>query len=179
MRYGAFRMRRLVLYLYNHVIARFPIHTARLAAYRRLFPVGTNSTIMLGLKLRSLRNVRIGSFSNINPDCMLDGRGGTIAIGDYVDIAPEVQIWTLEHDPMDPAFGVKSAGVVIEDHAWIASRAILLPGVRVGKGGVVAAGAVVTRDVEPYTIVAGVPARPIGMRTMELQPKQRYNPFLL
>jgi maltose O-acetyltransferase len=110
---------------------------------------------------------------------MLDGRGGTIAIGDYVDIAPEVQIWTLEHDPMDPAFGVKSAGVVIEDHAWIASRAILLPGVRVGKGGVVAAGAVVTRDVEPYTIVAGVPARPIGMRTMELQPKQLYNPFLL
>jgi len=54
--------------------------------------------------------------------------------------------------------------VVIEDHVWIGMRAIILPGVRIGRGAVVAVGAVVTRDVEPLTVVAGVPARVIGSR---------------
>jgi maltose O-acetyltransferase len=178
-RYGAFRARRLMLYLYNHVISRLPSHALRLAAYRRLFPVGSKSTIMLGLQLRSLRNVRIGACSNINSDCMLDGRGGRISIGDFVDIAPEVRIWTLEHDPMDPDFGVTCGDVVIADYVWIASWAIVLPGVTIGVGAVVASGAVATSAVEPYTIVGGIPARPIGMRNPQQHPRRSYNPFLL
>jgi maltose O-acetyltransferase len=59
--------------------------------------------------------------------------------------------------------------VVIEDHAWLGTRAMVLPGVTVGRGAVVAAGAVVTKDVPPYTIVGGVPARVIGQRTTDLR----------
>jgi maltose O-acetyltransferase len=65
---------------------------------------------------------------------------------------------------MSPDFAGRTAPVVIEDFAWLGSRAMVLPGVTVGKGAVVAAGAVVTRDVPPYAIVGGVPARVIGER---------------
>jgi maltose O-acetyltransferase len=68
----------------------------------------------------------------------------------------------------DPNFGCESAPVVIEDFAWISCRTVVLPGTRIGKGAVVAAGAVVTKDVEPYSIVAGVPAKKIGERSRDL-----------
>jgi acetyltransferase-like isoleucine patch superfamily enzyme len=78
-------------------------------------------------------------------------------------------VYTAEHDPQSPTFSVTSAPVVIEDLCYVAAHAVVLPGVRIGRGAVVAAGAVVVRDVEPYTIVEGVPARVIGERTQELR----------
>jgi acetyltransferase-like isoleucine patch superfamily enzyme len=66
---------------------------------------------------------------------------------------------------------------VIEDHVWIGARAIISPGVRIGEGAVIGAGSVVTRDVEPYTIVAGNPARFIKERSRDLRYKSRYFPF--
>ena len=102
-----------------------------------------------------------------------------VAIGHYVDIAPEVNVWTLQHDPMDPLFGTKAGGVTLNDYVWIGNRATILPGVEVGEGAVVAAGAVVTKNVEPYTLVAGVPARRIGERRRPQLPRQPYNPFML
>lgn len=74
----------------------------------------------------------------------------------------------MQHDPQCPNFGVESAPVVIEDYAWLSCRSIILPGVTVGKGAVVAAGAVVTKSVESYTIVGGIPAKPIGKRNPNL-----------
>ena len=173
------RLNRPLLYFYNHVVNRVPFHGMRLWSYRLLFDIGEDSTVMLGLRVRSLRNVTIGKCTNINPNCLLDGRGGRLSIGNYVDIAPEVNVWTLEHDPMDPSFKSRGADVVIEDYAWIANRAIVLPGVRVGEGAVVAAGAIVTKDVPPYTIVGGNPARPIGRRNSPQEPRRPYNPFLI
>jgi len=66
---------------------------------------------------------------------------------------------------------LKGAPVIIEDYAWVSSRTTLLPGVTIGKGAVVAAGAVVTKSVEPYTVVGGVPAKKIGERSKELNYK--------
>ncbi|WP_407650310.1 DapH/DapD/GlmU-related protein [Cellulomonas edaphi] len=74
----------------------------------------------------------------------------------------------MEHDPQDAGFRATGAPVVIEDRAYVASRATVLPGVTIGEGAVVAAGAVVVRDVAPYTIVGGVPAREIGTRSRDL-----------
>lgn len=169
----------MVLYLINHLISAIPVHALRLWVYRRFFKVGTESTIMMGLRLRAVDRIEIGLRTNINPRCLIDSRGGTVRIGDFVDIAPEVMIWTLEHDPNDPDFGTKGGDVVIQDFAWIASRAIILPGITIGTGAVIAAGSVVTKDVPEFAIVAGVPGRVVGHRERAQNPRAAYNPMLL
>lgn len=115
-------------------------------------------------------NVRLGSGRlvilpgvSIGPKVLLDGRGELI-VGENVTIAYEAIIWTEHHDYNDIHFGPKRGKVTIEKYAWICSRAIILPGVTIGEGAVVASGAVVTISVAPYTIVGGVPAKPIGVR---------------
>jgi len=81
-----------------------------------------------------------------------------------------VRIYTREHDPQSPVFAESAGPVIIKDFAWVSSHAIVLPGVTVGRGAVVAAGAVVTKDVPALAIVGGNPARMIGER----QPDLRY-----
>ncbi len=86
-----------------------------------------------------------------------------------------VWIWTMEHDPQDPLYRVKGGPVIIEDYVWISCRVVILPGVTIGEGAVVAAGAVVTKDVAPYTIVGGVPAKEIGTRTKDLRYRLQFH----
>jgi maltose O-acetyltransferase len=90
-----------------------------------------------------------------------------LTIGNNVSINNEVKILTATHDLEDPQWKTVRKSVQIDDYAWIATGAIILPGVHVGRGAVVGAGAVVGRDVEPYTVVAGNPARPTGKRRVE------------
>lgn len=156
-----------VLYLHNHVVARVPIHTFRNYFLRGAMRVtmGEGSSIHMGLFLYTYGNISIGVNTVIDRDCSLDGRGG-IAIGDNVNLAPEVMVLTASHDPDDTeGFSGITKPVHIGDYAWIATRAIILPGTTIGRGAVVGAGSVVTRDVEPDTIVAGNPARPIRKRS--------------
>ena len=89
---------------------------------------------------------------------------GSLQIGSNVSVSPEAAILTAYHRHDRDDFGVESKAVTVEDHVWIGARAIILPGVTLGRGSVVGAGAVVTRDVPPLTIVAGNPARPVGTR---------------
>ncbi len=85
-----------------------------------------------------------------------------IEIGRNVRMAPYTIIMDDDfHNPADHFSSGKKAPIIIEDDVWIATRAIILKGVTIGRGAVVAAGAVVSKDVEPYTVVAGVPAKPI------------------
>ena len=81
-----------------------------------------------------------------------------------MDIASEVMIYTSEHDINDVHFKAHVSPVVINDYVFIGPRAIILPGVTIGRGAIVGAGAVVTKDVADFAIVGGVPAKQIGER---------------
>ncbi len=101
-----------------------------------------------------------------------------LIIGANVSVSEGAAFFTLEHDPNSEDFANRGAPVRIGDRVFIGARAIILPGVTIREGAVVAAGAVVTHDVEPFAIVAGVPARPIGQRSEDLEYKLKYRKFL-
>jgi acetyltransferase-like isoleucine patch superfamily enzyme len=105
-------------------------------------------------------NIRVGRNVFINQACMLNDIGG-IEIGDDVMIGPRVSLLTAAH-PLDPGRRrrqIVAAPIAIERNVWLGAGATILQGVTIGADAVVAAGAVVTRDVPPRTLVAGVPAR--------------------
>ncbi|MBI2283791.1 MAG: acyltransferase [Bacteroidetes bacterium] len=112
--------------------------------------------------------LKVGNHSNIGPYSYI-GCSGYIEIGNNVMISPRVSIYAENHvfdsneHPMKEQ-GVKKQFVRIEDDCWIAANSIILAGVTIGKGSVIAAGSVVTKDVPPYSVVAGVPARVIKQR---------------
>jgi acetyltransferase-like isoleucine patch superfamily enzyme len=155
----------LLLFAHNSIIAKLPIHAIRAVFLRFVINVqkGKGSSIHMGLKLYTYGHITIGDNSVIDRDCAFDGRGD-ITIGNNVNISPEVMILTAYHDPDSETFSGLHKAVVVEDYAWIATRALILPGVTIGRGAVVAAGSVVTKDVAPQTIVGGNPARLIRVR---------------
>lgn len=116
-----------------------------------------------GFQIRNPKGISIEDGVTIGPNVLLDGRN-RITIGKGTVIAYEAIIWTLNHDYNDVKFRVKGAPVSIGEHCWICSRAIVLPGVTIGDGAIVASGAVVTKDVPPFAIVGGIPAKIIGHR---------------
>jgi maltose O-acetyltransferase len=161
-----------VNYLTNYVVARIPSFAVRHFWYRRLvgLAIDQSARIHLGAYLwsygpRRVRHTgcRIGPRTWINRDTCLDLRGG-LEIGSDCSISPDVTILTAAHGTNDPGFRLVHGAVTIADHVWIGTRATVLPGVNIGQGAVVAAGAVVTRDVPRLAIVGGVPARVIGTR---------------
>ncbi len=163
---------RVIAYLTNHFVAHLPSYRLRHAWYRRVLglSLARSCGIHLGcfLWFNGPGQVRrdescIGARTRINRDCCLDMRG-PLLIGDDVSVSPEVMILTGQHRHDLPGFGFETRPVVIEDHVWIGSRAIILPGTSLGRGAVVAAGAVVSGRVAPMTVVAGIPARPVRMR---------------
>ena len=164
------------LYITNRIVARVPSHTLRLAFYRHVLKceIGPGSHIFMDAWFDSKRRFQMGANSVVNQRCRLDNRGG-ITIGENVSISAEVCILSADHDVQSRNFAGRERAVVIEDYVFVGTRAMLLPGVHLGRGAVVAAGAVVTRNVEPYTIVAGVPAKPIGTRSQDLDYHARYD----
>jgi maltose O-acetyltransferase len=133
----------------------------------------------MGCHFLNGRKVFLGDRNVINFDCLFDGRRHAVRVGNDVSIGPEASILTLGHDPQSPDFTDKGGDVIIGDRAWICYRAIILPGVSIGEGAVVGAGAVVSRDVEPYTIVAGSPAGVVGARTKDLHYECSFTPWLV
>ncbi len=132
---------------------------------------GRNVTIWEMAWIRFPENISIGDDVRIHHMTYLDGAGG-IEIGSNVGIAEGTMVYSLNHRYQDadrPYFeqGYEFGKVVIEDDVWIGARSVILAGVRLARGTVVAAGAVVTKDTEPYSVVAGVPARPIGRRVSQ------------
>lgn len=158
-----------------------PSHTIRLILYRTLFRVtiGKNSSIHWRAEFNQPAGVSIGHNTIIGNDAFLDGRmknfityrkthGHPIQIGNNVSIAGEVRIYTMEHDIDSPDFAETGAAVVIDDYVVIGTRVTILPGVHIGKGAVVASGAVVTKDVGEFEVVGGVPAKYIRDRAKNL-----------
>jgi acetyltransferase-like isoleucine patch superfamily enzyme len=135
----------------------------RLYLYRRIgMKVGRGCVIRRGVYLGSPNELEVGDGSFIGR-ASLYCTGG-VRIGRNVNVSDGVVVVTAKHDVNSPRFEAKYLPIKIEDWAWLATNAIVLAGVTVGEGSVVAAGAVVTKDVFPYTIVGGNPAKPIGER---------------
>ena len=158
-------------YLYR--VSMTPSHHVRNYLYRHIcgMHVAEKAIIYYGAEIREPSNIWIGKGSIIGDNSILDGRNG-IKIGDNVVFASNVKIWTEQHDHRDPWFRCTTQEhkpVVIENRVWIGSHTIILHSVHIGEGAVVAAGAVVTHDVPPYTIVAGIPAKKIGERNRNLK----------
>lgn len=141
----------------SHYIRRF---------FYRLFGmrIGKGSAIHMGLSVYRSKGIKIGKDSIIGEWVVLDGRGD-LTIGDHVDIATGVMIYNSQHDINDPEFSAKTYPVEVGDYVFIGPRSIVLPGIKIGEGAVIAAGAVVTKDVAPFAVVGGVPAKFIKERS--------------
>jgi maltose O-acetyltransferase len=128
--------------------------------------IGPKSFIHMGAKFYQLDKISIGEGTIIGYGVFLDGRD-RLEIGNHVDFASEVMVYNAEHDHNSVDFHAITEPVVIEDYVFVGPRAIILPGVRIGRGAIVAAGAVVTKDVVPMSVVGGVPAKVIGERRVQ------------
>lgn len=177
-------------------------HTVRLFLYRHLFRVkiGKQTHIHWLARFNQPSGVEIGDNCIIGNDAFLDGRfkrdwptsttklgkillyakeylnnsNRPLKIGNNVSIAGEVRIFTMEHDIDNSDFEEIGASVAIDDHVVIGTRVTILPGTHIGEGAVVASGAVVTKNVEPYSVVGGVPAIFIKNRNHNLHYKLNF-----
>ena len=152
------------LMLLNLISCTVPFHSVRKLFFRLAsIKIGKNSYIHMGFRTYFPINITIGEGTIIGDHCFLDGRA-KLTIGDHVDIASQVLIYNSQHDIYSEGFDPVEESVEIGDYVFIGPRAIVLPGVKIGRGAVVAAGAVVTDNVKPFEIVGGVPAKVIGER---------------
>ncbi len=146
------------------VVGWIPISILRTILYRLAgVKIGAKSVINVGARMYNPELITIGEDSIIGEGAVLDGRD-RLTIGNHVDIASQVMIYNSQHDISDATFSATHAPVKIEDYVFIGPRSIILPGVTIGRGAVVGAGAVVTKDVASFSIVGGVPAQKIGER---------------
>lgn len=188
-------------FLATYIISFIPSHYFRLFFYNLIFNIKIDykSAIHMGTTFYGIKpnipspiykkinkylkydfsspGLFVNSHSSIGNHCTLDCRG-RIYIGANVSIAPKVIILTADHDPNDQRFKYRAKKTTVEDYAWLATGSMLLPGVTIGKGAIVAAGAVVTQNVPPYTIVGGVPAKKVGERSKHLSYTINYKGFL-
>jgi len=145
-------------------VGHIPSHTIRNIKYKFFgMKIGKGSTLHMWANFFDPKNITIGEDTIIGDHAFLDGRD-KLKIGNHVDIASSVMIYNSEHDLSKDDFSAITAPVEIDDYVFIGPRVTIMPGVKIGKGAVVAGGAVVIKDVDPFTIVGGVPAKPIGER---------------
>ena len=173
-------MKRFLLDIFellNSIVMSIPIHVIRKLWMKILMQkIGCSNCFLRHIRMHTPWRIRIGSDCVINEHVMLDGRKG-LELSDSVDIGEYVTIWTLQHS-VDFNHGVCGGKVIIQDHVWIAPRSIILPGVTIGEGSVVATGSIVTKNVPPMTLVAGVPAKPIRILKHSSNWKNNYQVFL-
>lgn len=153
------------LFFFNVFSLIFALRLRAKGKFYSLFfrKAGKNFLIDRSVLIKGMNNIEVGDNIWIGFGCVLNGTGG-IKIGNNVLIAQGVKIYSENHDyrdrDVDIMFqdGIRKP-VYIEDGAWLCANCVILPGVRVGKHAVVAAGGVVTKDVPPYTVYGGVPAK--------------------
>lgn len=170
-------MRGLAYLLYYGVATRLPrsyaiggslgLRMRRMCANRLFDATGAEVNVEQGAVFGSGKGVHLGSYSGIGIDAEIHG---PVTIGNDVMMGPRCTIISRDHSFTDVTKPMRKQGfgefrpVVIEDDVWVGANVTITAGVRVGRGSILAAGAVVTHDTPPYSIVAGVPARVIGSR---------------
>jgi maltose O-acetyltransferase len=170
-------MSRLLTYIVNHVTALLPETRCyrlkawlyRLCGYR----IARSSRIVSSVRIWGDMDLRVGEHTFIGYECLIVGGVSTIDIGDQVDIGPRVSVISGTH--IIDMNGGRAAGcgesrdIAIEDGAWVGACCTILGGVRIGAKAVIAAGSVVTRDIPPEVVAAGVPCRPVKRWNRELR----------
>lgn len=140
----------------------------RKAIYRLLGArIGKRVVFHFKTEIRNVSGLIIGDGCIIGDNAILDARSG-ITFGKNVNLSSNVSIYTQQHDHRSPDFGLVKKEVKVADHVWIGCNVIVLPGVTIGEGAVCCAGCVVTNDVAPYDIVAGIPAKRISGRNRNI-----------
>lgn len=158
-------------YMLYHV-GLVPSHHIRRFVYKSLgAEIGKNVTFNFRTELRGLHKLKIGAGTIVGDNALLAAQRG-LTIGENVNISSNVSIYSGAHDHRDPYFRSTprtTRPITIGNRVWISSNVIILTGVHIGEGAVCCAGCVVTKDVEPYAVVAGVPAKKIGERPRDLR----------
>lgn len=143
-----------------------PFHSVRNTLFKLAgIKIGKHSVIHTGARFYGFKNISLGEDTIVGYRIFIDGRD-KVTIGNHTDIASEVMIYNSEHDLNDPNFKATEEPVSIGNYCFIGPRVIIMPGVQIGDGAIVAGGAVVTKSVKPNTIVGGVPAKEIGIRKL-------------
>lgn len=147
------------------IVGFIPIHSIRKIFYLAsgIDMSFLSSTIHMGASFFNPKNIEIGKDTIIGDHCFLDGRA-KLKIGNHVGIASQVLIYNDQHNLHSNQYENAYGPVTIEDYVFIGPRVIILPGVTIGRGSAIGAGAVVTKDVPEYEIWGGIPAKKIGER---------------
>jgi galactoside O-acetyltransferase len=158
----------------RRIISLFPSSSIgillRRSYYQKFFALGgENLNIFSDVVIESPDRIKVGKNVHINHGCIIDASDGEIEIGDNVLIGPFCVLRAANHVFSNPNVPIIEQGhepgkIVIEDDVWLGAHVVVLPNVRIGRGSVIGAGAVVTKNIEPFSIAAGVPAKIIGNR---------------
>ena len=163
-----------IFYIFNSWLTFLPIYWVRKFYLQNILgiKIGKQSFIHMGCIFDA--NVKIGNNSVIGRQCHLLG---DITIKDNVSITAQTYIFASSHYKDSPIFEAYCSPVVIEDYAWVGARAMILPGVRIGKGGILGAASTATRSVADYSICVGSPAKHVGSRSDKLNYNLVYFPY--
>jgi len=158
-------------YVLNRVIAYVPCWFLRKFYFKICgLKIEKYSRIDMGNYFCGIKKLSIGKYSHINQGCILDSRAG-IEIGNNVSISHRVSFFSLSHDYNSPEFVGVGGKIKVEDYVFVGANATILGGkngITIGKGAVICAGSVVTKDIESFCVVAGVPAKIIGRRNEDM-----------
>lgn len=151
----------------NRIVSSFPSQTFRIIMLRIMgAKIPMSTAVYGGIEYRNPKGLKVGEGTALGHRAILDARMG-LNIGKSVCFGTEVMIWSLHHDYNDINFCAIGGEVNIGDFVWLGSRCIILPGISIGKGAIIAAGAVVTKDVPNFAVVGGVPAKIIAEREVK------------
>lgn len=153
-------------------LGRIPCHAFRKVVLKTVYLMDIHKKVVLygGFEIRAPWGITIGEGSIIGDESKLDGRNG-LKIGKNVNFSTGVWIWTEQHDINDELFECNNKGgmVTIDDRVWLSARTLVLPGVHISEGAVIAAGAIVTKNCESFTVYGGIPAKIIGKRNNQIR----------
>ncbi len=142
---------------------------------------GAHRTAYIHISAKVSRDLVAGAYVFVGRRCKLDPG---VVLGNYTMLASEVAIVGDDHNWDRPGIPIQFSGrprqtqTLLEDDVWVGYRALIMRGVCIGRGSIIAAHAVVTADVEPYAVMAGVPARKIADRFSDVESRQRHDAML-